>query len=138
MTRTALCPLICLVSSMLIGCSAANNSLRGKVIEGNINFVCIVDQHDERLKSPGLEGVTVEARGSNAAATLFSSVKSDTNGDFTLRFGDQQQVLLKPVEFSGFKDGYSPSREVMNLPPSDRRLLIILKPGGPAHPSPSR
>jgi len=130
--------LVSLVSSLLTGCSAATNSLRGKVIEGNLSFVCLVSQSDERLKAQGIEGATVEARASNSTGTLFSSVKSDQKGDFKLKFGDQQAVLLKPIEFSGAKDGYAQGHEVLNLPPSDRVLLVVLKPGATAHPPATR
>jgi hypothetical protein len=130
--------LVSLVSILMTGCSAATNSLRGKVIEGNLSFVCVVSQSDERLKTQGIDGATVEARASNTTGTLFASTKSRNNGDFTLRFGDQQAVLLKPIEFSGAKDGYTQGHEVLNLPPSDRVLLVVLKPGATAHPPASR
>ena len=129
---------LCLLAASLVGCAgAATNSIKGKVIEGSLNFVMVVDQSDERLKGPGLADVAVEARagGNRAAGTLFSKTTSGSNGEFRLNFGDQQQVLLKPVEFSGEKAGYGTAKVVMNLPPSERRLLIVMQPSGPVHPA---
>jgi hypothetical protein len=54
---------------------------------------------------------------------------SDETGNFKLTIKDQG-ALLKPAEFGGEKPGFARSSGVMSVPPSDRRLLVMLKRTG--------
>ena len=118
------------------GCKITH-SIKGKVIQGNISFVGIVDQADERLKSEGLPDVDVAARADvgSVGGYMFAQAETDPKGDFDLRFKDQH-MFSKPVEFSAAKEGFRPARGQMHVPSNQRRLLIILAPGGAASAPP--
>jgi hypothetical protein len=111
------------------GCNSMP-TLQGKVIQGNLSFVAVVDSGDERLKSDGLAGAQVVVRGDpRRGSVVVAESETDSKGSFTLRFKDQS-VFLRPAEFGADKAGFRPARGEMSLPPSDRRLLIILAPLG--------
>jgi hypothetical protein len=113
---------------LAMGCSQTH-VVKGKVITGNLSFVAVVDQGDARLKSEGLTEALVAMRADvgTVGGFQFGEAKTDQRGDFTVKF-KEQNVFLKPVEFSATKDGYQPARGVMNIPPAERRLLIIVAP----------
>jgi len=126
---------------MLGGCSATH-VIKGKVIQGNLSFVAVVDQGDERLKSAGIADVDISARADvgKVAGYLFAQGETDAKGDFSMKFKDQS-LFLKPVEISASKIGFQPATGSLSLPPGDRRILIILAPGAggkPASPSGTR
>lgn len=110
------------------GCQQTH-TVKGKVIEGNLSFVAVVDQGDERLKGGGMAEADVAARADvgSVGGYVFAQTKSDDKGNFTLKF-KEQNVFLKPVEFSATKEGFQPARGQMNLPPAQHRLLIIVTP----------
>lgn len=114
------------------GC-AASPVIQGKVIEGNLSFIAVVDQSDERLQKEGLGEVSIEARTGSARggnATL-AGTDSKPDGAFTLKF-KEQSVLTRPVEFVAEKAGYQPAKVEMIKPAPGRQLLIILTPVGKA------
>lgn len=130
--------LLSMILLILGGCSW-QTPIEGKVIEGNLSFVFVVDQNDERLKSVGLEGVDVQAQADvgKVSGSVLATAKSSRNGSFSLSFADQAP-LLKPIQFGATHAGYNPARESMNIPPSDKRLLIVLKKQVDSKPPPRR
>jgi len=123
-----------LLSCAIVGC-AAKAPVAGKVIEGDISFIGVVDPADERLNGPGIPGATIVVRGGDTPTALeLAEVVSDRKGDFRLSIADQK-ALTRPAQFTADKEGYSRAVGVMSIPPQDRRLLIILKPM-PAAPRP--
>lgn len=129
--RTATIVIALVITVFQLGGCAFQSSIKGKVIAGNLSFVCVVDQKDERLLSPGVPDVAVESRGDvgRASGSLLAESKSDANGDFVMTFREQAP-LLKNVQFSGAAEGFLPASESMMIPASDRRVLIILKKKG--------
>ncbi len=129
---------LCLLAaiSTLGGC-AMRTAVRGRVIPGNLSFVCVVDQSDPRLKQAGIAGVTVESRSDEGrdAGVLFGATQSTEDGSFTLTFKEQPS-LMKPVRMTGTMAGYNPAGESFSLPPADKRLLIILKKQVDSKPPP--
>jgi hypothetical protein len=120
-----------LVAVLASGC-AQTHSVKGKVISGNLSFIAVVDQGDERLKGEGLPEAQIAVRADvgSVAGYLFGEAKSGETGDFILKF-KEQNAFLKPVEFSAEKDGFQPAKGLMHIPPARRRLLIILTPQKP-------
>jgi hypothetical protein len=132
-----LAPLIAFI--LVVGGCAVRTTVKGKVIEGNLSFVFVVDQNDERLKTVGVQGVEVESRADvgKVAGNVLASAKSDDRGNFVMTFKDQAP-LMKPVQFSGTMSGFNPARESMMIPPEDKRLLIVLKKQSDSKSPPSR
>jgi hypothetical protein len=130
MNRSSLVLVLVSLAAMLTGCGPANNSLRGKVIEGPVSFMMPVDANDPRLAGPGIADVAVEARAGTGrgSGTKYCSAKTNDLGEFRLAFGDQQAVLMRTIEFVGEKPGYQMAKVEMNLFSSSRRLLIVLQP----------
>ncbi len=119
------------VALLFLGGCSWQAPMEGKVIEGNLSFVFVVDQNDERLKSDGLAGVELEALVDvgKGAGNVIAKGTSNRNGTFSMGFPDQAP-LMKPIQISATLPGYSPARESMNIPPSDKRLLVVLKKQG--------
>jgi hypothetical protein len=118
----------------LDACSRAV-SVSGKVIRGDVNFIGAVDPADPRLKSDGLPGAEIAARGTGTRSDrILADAHSGKSGDFTLRI-DDQDAMNQAAEFRAHLPGYGDASGTMGLPAPDRRLLVIVKPltaGGPA------
>ena len=114
---------------VLAGCQGGAVPISGKVITGEISFMGAVAPGDERLKGPGIEGVTVSGRTvvDNQTGFDLGEVTSDAKGDFKLKV-KEQKAFSRPAEFEATKPGYLAARGRMPLPPTDRRLLIVLRP----------
>lgn len=119
---------LCLVATCVGGCSSAT-SISGKVIRGDVSLVGAVDPKDPRLTSQGLGGAEVMLRGigSHADRILGDAITS-ANGDFTIRIVEFD-ALTRPAEFKAHLAGYIDAKQEMPVPPSERRVLIVLKPG---------
>ena len=122
-------PLVAALLSTFVGC-AAKPLVSGKVITGSIDFIGVVDKSDERLAKDGVPDVTVRALANPGTSPVrIGSVTSDAKGDFGLSITDQNS-LIRNVRFEAEKPGYLPAGGTMNIPPSDKRLLIIMRPSG--------
>lgn len=132
---------VLIVLASFLGAAGCNNAsiVKGKVIPGNLNFIVLVDERDERLKSDGLADVEVTARGDigKVAGMVLGKAKSNPKGDFSLSI-KEQSVLLKPVEFSATVDGHPAARETLSIPPESRRVLVIIKRDPASRPPPKR
>ncbi len=128
-----------LIATFTLGGCSLRNAIKGRVIQGNVSFVCVVDQTDPRLQTAGVAGVAVESKADEGrdAGTVFATTQSSEDGSFTLTFKEQPS-LMKPVRMSGKLAGYNPASESMMLPPADKRLLIILKKQADSKPPPPK
>jgi len=118
----------------LAGCqTGASMMITGKVITGNLSFIGAVDPSDERLKGAGVEGATISARKvvENQAGNAIGEIKSGKDGTFKLPVKDQS-AFMRQTQIDATKEGYLGASATMPFPPADRRLLVILKPEGPA------
>ncbi len=131
MMRTALSALVVVFVAVLPGCGGGPSAMSGKVIRGDISFFVIVEANDPRLRGDGLAGahITVNAVSGRGGALLAEGT-SDSKGNVSLSVKDTA-ALLRPAEFTADLDGYTRTSSVMNLPPTDKRLLILLKPTAP-------
>jgi hypothetical protein len=117
-----------MVGTVGVGCQQQGN-VHGKVIQGNVGFIGEVEGKDSRFAGPGLEGVRVTARsaeGPRRGREVGSGV-TNAKGEFSLAVADQNAALY-PIEFVASKEGFGDARQSMPMPPSGRRLLIILRP----------
>ncbi len=117
-------------SCVLGGCHAS--ALRGKVIAGDVSFVGVVDATDQRLQNQGIPQATVRATRTRGEQ-LGIVGRSDKEGGFTLKLPTASWVK-EPLAIDVSRDGYMPARSARQVPPDDKRLLVVLKrlPGKPA------
>lgn len=121
-----------LVLVIASGCGGGPSKVEGKVIRGDISFAVSVEGSDARLKEDGLAGVEVEAFApAERGGGLLASTRTDSKGNFALSIKDTG-ALLRPVDFTANAPGYIPASGVMSVPPTDKRVLILLKPGSGA------
>jgi hypothetical protein len=111
------------------GCGGGPSKIEGKVIKGQISFAVTVEGSDGRMKEDGLAGVEVEAYApAERGGGLLGAARTDGKGNFALNIRDSG-AMLRPVEFTASAPGYIPASGVMSVPPTDKRVLILLKPG---------
>jgi hypothetical protein len=106
--------------------------MHGRVVEGDVSYIAVVDKEDPRLKGVGLEGVLLRAQiqpGTLGAKTV-SQETSDMAGNFSLPV-DEWGAGLIDME-SGVlarRRGFKSAEGTFRLPSSGRRVLIVLAPG---------
>ena len=114
---------------LLTGCSSSQ--VRGVVRAGEVSTVLIVGSDDERLSSGGIPDVEVQVSANYLGANERShSATTGAAGKFAVHFGRGVE-LQDPVRVVVRTDGYLPARVTTPVPPSDKRLLVILKPISP-------
>jgi len=115
----------------LIGCKSYE--LRGRVIAGDISYVAVVDADDPRLEEgAGLAGaqLRLETDPGRLSRDVVGETVSRADGAFTMPFNKVGGgVLMYDVGITARREGYTPVEHQFKLPPSSRRLLIILAPG---------
>lgn len=121
---------LCLVGAFAGACSPY--TLRGRVIEGDVSFVAIVDASDPRLNSPGVPGVTLDLASNPERLnrkTIASGV-SGPGGEIDVRIDELGAgVMTYDVSLTARRDGYAAATGIFRLPPDSRRALVILKRG---------
>lgn len=120
----------------MIGCDSGYK-LQGRVIAGANPAVAIVDADDPRLK--GYDGIP------NASVMLTLDPRSlgrksigngvtDIDGHFSIPIDEFGAGFLEhEVAILGRAGGYVGTEETIILPPSRRRVLIVLPPGRDRH-----
>lgn len=115
---------------MLLGGCAASTSISGKVIQGPVGFVGIVDATDDRFKSDGVaDAKVVVTKNPQEGGVRIGESASDAKGNFSVVVQDQSS-LIRPAGVSASAPGFQPVSTVMNIPPASQRVLIILKSTG--------
>jgi len=117
------------------GC--ASYTLKGKVIAGDISYIAVVDANDDRLAGPGLAGVsvTMETDPGKLNHDQVGDTVSGSNGDFSIpvqKLG--AGILIYDVGVEARRKGYEGVSQMFRLPPSSRRVLIMLRVGADALP----
>lgn len=128
--RVACAGLLALVAVALSGCSPY--SLKGKVIAGDISYIAIVEADDPRLADPGLAGarLRLETDPGRISRDVVGEAVSGAGGAFTMPFSKAgARVLMYDVGMTVRREGYSPATIQFKLPPSNKRMLVILTPG---------
>ena len=116
--------------TLLAGCAPL--TMRGKVIQGAVAYVALVDETDARLDGPGVAGVRVWARSATSLGeeSRLGQTTSDENGRFTLPIKNSN-ALNEQITVSARADGFALSRAQVFAPRRDQRVLVILQRTGP-------
>jgi hypothetical protein len=141
--RTVPTVAIAFLAASLGGCNnVAAVRVNGKVIAGDISLITAVGDSDKRLSGPGIAGAKVEIIGKigDAAGNTVGEATSDPMGNFQLVLKTPDAVKA-PAEFRVTAPGRLPAEAIMLIPPTDRRVLVVLRSmsgggsPGPAKPS---
>jgi len=135
-SRIALALVLGAVTTLCAACGSGYQ-LRGKVIEGDISFIAVVSKDDPRLDGPGIPGVTVvlvNDPNKLSKETLGTGI-SDGQGDFSIGAGLVGAGFFRyDAGVTAERRGYEYATSQFNLPASDRRVLIMLRPGSNGSP----
>ena len=126
---------LCLLA--LTGC--AGYRLQGVVIEGKTPAIFLVDKDDSRLTQPGLANAVVQVTidPHEMSPKTLAPVSSDDRGRFEAVVGEPGAGLLEyQASILCRLTGYQAATQEMPLPPSDKRLLIVLVPGADTYRPP--
>jgi hypothetical protein len=114
---------------LLCGCTY---HLEGVVVSGPIGDIQVVSSDDPRLKGPALEhaqiNVTIDPN--SLGADRLRAVTTDSHGQFSMPVSETGAGILKyEMDLYCRHPGCAPVQQTMDLPPSWKRLLIVLAPG---------
>ena len=117
----------CLPAVFLVGCRAV--AFEGKVIEGRIGFVGVVDMADARFAGPGIANahVVVTASGSPSTSVTVAQGYTNSKGEFSFWVSDET-ALRNGVEVTTRADGYFVTRGALMIPGNNKKGLVILLP----------
>ncbi len=130
--RNAALPALCVLAALAAGCSPY--SLRGRVIEGDVSFVAIVDAADPRLSSPGVASATLElvSNPERLNRKTIASGISGPSGEIDVRVDELGAgVMTYDVSLTTRRDGFAAATGIFRLPPDSKRVLVMLKRGAP-------
>lgn len=124
--------LLLLALSAAAGCQSY--TVRGRVIEGEISYVSIVSADEARLGEQGVGvpnvRVRLETDPERLRREIVGETVTDEEGYFSIPFARPGAgVLMYDIGVTAWKDGFTPATLTTRLPPSDRRMLIMLTPG---------
>lgn len=115
---------------MLSGCAAYE--LRGKVVDGSVSSVMLVDQDDARLNQTGIANATVRLMldPDKLSRKDVGTVATQADGSFAIPVSEAGAGLLEYESMVVARyPQMSPAIRFMPLPPSNKRVLITLAPG---------
>lgn len=118
----------------LTGCRATGYTLEGRVIRGEISYVVVVEAGDPRLGEDAAPIpaalVRLETDPGRIQRELIGEVPTDADGNFSIRMNKMGSgILLYDVGITGRKAGHTTAFVATRLPPSHKRVLIMLAPG---------
>lgn len=119
------------VLALLIG-GCSSYQLRGKVVEGPVSSVQVLEKDDERFRQPGLAGaqVAVTVDPGRLNRTSFGPAAADEDGRFALPVDKTGAGLLEyDAQVIGQLQGYQAAEQTLRLPSQSKRVLITLAPG---------
>ncbi|RMD66106.1 MAG: hypothetical protein D6824_01455 [Planctomycetota bacterium] len=119
-----------LATTLSVGC--APYTLRGKVVEGDVSFIAVVDASDPRLDGPGLSGalLTLQTDPQRLNRKTVGSAVSGADGSFSIPVNEVGAgLLIYDMGLKARKQGYSPTEQFFRLPPANKRVLVLLAPG---------
>jgi len=126
-----LAPLLAAVLGVLGGCSS-DYVLRGTAIQGPMTGAEIVTAGDERLSAPGVGGARIRLLRDPGLPkeTVAATGTTSSDGTFELPvsgFGAGWMDEQWMIEI--LRSGYQSGRQLIRLPSSKQRLLVILARG---------
>ncbi len=117
---------VVLASALLPGCQGV--ALHGRVIEGPASVIVPVDAGDARLGAAAtpVGGATVAVRARRADGPVVATATTDADGWFRATLPDAS-LARSELALAAAADGRLPARSVIFLPPTGRRVLIVLE-----------
>ena len=124
---------LCMLSLLVcFGSGCETYALRGKVVDGGVSAVMLVDKNDPRLDADGISGATIEATidPRSLSRQRMPTVSSEADGGISLPVNVTGAGLLEYEAMVVVRyPQMAPAVRFMPLPGSDKRLLITLAPG---------
>ncbi|MCC6679549.1 MAG: hypothetical protein IT445_01480 [Phycisphaeraceae bacterium] len=124
----------CLLAMLLLLSGCSQYQLSGKVIEGPISTVMVVDKDDPRLHDPnnGLGGVALQTTldPQNLNRIELPDALSQWSGEFAISVEAAGAGFLEyDAELMAQLAGYSVAVGEFRLPGRSKRVLVVLAPG---------
>jgi len=124
------------LAPLLLG-ACSSYTLRGKVIEGDVSYVAVVDREDARLEGDGVAGavVTLQSDPDKLSREMVGEAVTDGEGNFSIPIRKVGAgFLIYDVGLEARAKGYTGASHVFRLPPGGRRVLVMLEAGPNALP----
>lgn len=115
---------------MINGC--VTYELCGKVVDGSVSSVILVDENDERLCQTGISKATVQLMldPRKLSRKDAGTVETRADGTFAIPVSEPGAGLLEyDARVIARYPKMSPAIRFLPLPPSNKRVLITLAPG---------
>ena len=107
-------------------------TLRGRVVQGDVSYVVLVDRDDPRLTGPGMAGVRLDVTidpGRLNRSSLPSEM-SGASGELSILVRKPGAGFLKyEASLLARYPGFQTAEGVFDLPKKSRRVLVVLAPG---------
>ncbi|TVQ54969.1 MAG: hypothetical protein EA377_04275 [Phycisphaerales bacterium] len=137
--RTPLLPLFLLLLCATLLLGGCGYTLRGKVLEGQMQDIFTVRSGDDGLDRTGLADVRIEVYRDpdRLGRQLAGSGVSRSDGSFEVSISGFGAGWMDEVwEIRAFRHGYRDVSTVMRLPasPGSNPLLVMMRPGTPNQP----
>lgn len=124
--RAALCS-----ACAFLCASCSTYQLKGKVVEGEISYIAVVEADDPRLTGPGIHATRIELWNDPTRLNreLIGEVMSDQSGSFSIPVEEiGAGFLMYDVGVKTDRPEYVPAELNFRLPPKEQRILIMLEP----------
>lgn len=121
---------------LLGGCQGDSASsgyhLRGTVVQGASSYIAIVEEDDERLLLPPVEGAALhlQADPGRLQRETIARTASGPDGTFDMKVDKFGAGWLEyDVGLFVRRDGYAPAEHAFELPSESRRIVVVLGRG---------
>lgn len=127
---------IILTLSVMLGVATLSGcegyQLRGKVVEGPVSTIMIVDQNDPKLREPGVAGtfLKITTDPGRMSQKYIGGQQTNLDGEFAVPINEPGAGLLEyTVEVHAQALGFSDAVQTFDLPGGNKRVLVILAEG---------
>lgn len=114
----------------MVGCESYQ--LRGKVIEGPVTAIMIVDKNDPQFNEPGITGAMLEITTDpgRMSEKYIGGQQTNLDGEFAVPISEPGAGFLEyTVEVHARALGYGDAVQKFDLPGGNKRVLVILAEG---------
>lgn len=127
-------PLLC-AAIALVQAGCETYKLRGRVTSGDATYIALVDDNDPRLQTgDAIAGVVLRLQTDPGKLNrkFVGQGLTDGKGEFAIPVDEVGAGFLEyDVAIDARRSGYESTESFFRLPPSDKRVLIVLRPGKP-------
>ena len=127
------CVALCAAALFLVTTGCSSYKLKGRVVEGQVSYIAIVDASDQRLNGHGIPGVMLELMTDpdRINRKRVGQAVSDGDGYFELPVDEIGAGFLEyDVGLTARREGLAGTQLSFRLPPERRRVLVVLRRGG--------